>query len=267
MAVHLQPVLILGGFLITEEAYAPMLDVLASQTGQPVRLVKVSRLDWLLTLFPFGWARLLDRVAAMAAPLPQSSPTGRITLIGHSSGGILLRLFLSDLPFQGRRYGGRRLADHLICLGSPHTALKATPLRAMVSRDLPGACFSKEVRYVSVAGALNLDPAAGEATDTARRLAPTAYRNSTGNPADRGDGLVPVSGALLEGSQPIVLEGVAHGGAFGKRWYGTREVVKEWWTLQAHQATHPVPPTTNPVPPTADPVPLPAEPGPPSRDP
>lgn len=232
MADPQQPVLILGGFLITREAYAPMVEGLARQTGQPVRLVEVSRLEWLLTVFPLAWARILDRVACRAAELAQASPTGRITLVGHSSGGIMLRLFLSDLPFQGRRYGGRRLADRLICLGSPHTALKATPLRALVARELPGAFHAESVRYISVAGAVNLDPAAGEATDTARRLAPTAYRNSSGNPNDRGDGLVPVSGALLAGSTAIVLEGVAHGGAFGPRWYGSPEVVEQWWSLR-----------------------------------
>jgi hypothetical protein len=224
-----QPVLILGGFLIGAEAYTPMVDTLARLTGQPVRLVAVSRLEWLLTVFPFAWARILDRVAIAAAELAKASPTGRVTLVGHSSGGIMLRLFLSDLPFQGRTYGGRRLADRLLCLGSPHTALKATPLRALVDRELPGAFHSDSVRYISVAGDVDLDPAAGQASDTARRLAPTAYRNSTGNAEDRGDGLVPVAGALLAGSQPIVLEGVAHGGAFGPRWYGTPEVVEQWW--------------------------------------
>ncbi|MFN9623410.1 MAG: esterase/lipase family protein [Cyanobacteriota bacterium] len=224
-----QPVLILGGFLITAEAYAPMVDTLARLTGQPVRLIPVSRLEWGLTVFPFAWARILDRVTTTAAALALDSPTGRITLVGHSSGGIMLRLFLSDLPFQGRVFGGRRLADRLICLGSPHTARKATPLRALVDRDLPGAFHSDQVRYVSVAGAVNLDAAAGEARDTARRLAPAAYRNSTGNPDDQGDGLVPCTGALLGGSRPIVLEGVAHGGAFGPRWYGSPEVVETWW--------------------------------------
>jgi hypothetical protein len=229
MAVSSQPVLILGGFLITAEAYGPMVNTLASLSGQPVRLVPVSRLEWLLTVFPFAWARILDRVARAAAELARDSPSGRITLVGHSSGGIMLRLFLSDLPFEGRCWGGRRVADRLICLGSPHTALKATPLRALVDRELPGAFHSDSVHYVSVAGSLTLDPAAGQASDTARRLAPTAYRNSTGNADDPGDGLVPVAGALLAGSQPIVLEGVAHGGAFGPRWYGTPEVVERWW--------------------------------------
>jgi len=106
-------------------------------------------------------------------------------------------------------------------------------MRQRVDRRLPGARFATDpaaaVRYLSVAGAIQLDPAAGQASATARRLAPTAYRNSTGNASDRGDGLVPVDSALLQGSDPLVLEGVAHGGAFGPRWYGSPEVVAQWW--------------------------------------
>jgi hypothetical protein len=41
--------------------------------------------------------------------------------------------------------------------------------------------------------------------------------------------LVPVSAALLAGSETLVLPGVAHGGAFGSRWYGSPDVVQLWW--------------------------------------
>ena len=229
-----QPILVLGGFLISPEAYQPMADTLQRLAGQTVRVVPVSKLDWLLTVFPLGWARILDRVASVVQALAAASPTGKVTLIGHSSGGIMLRLFLADDPFEQRRYGGRQWADTLVMLGSPHTALKATPLRQLVARQLPGAWFdraeeSHPVRYLSVAGDVGLeDPAI---TAMARRLAPSAYRNSTGRSDDRGDGLVPVASALLEGSQTLVLQGVAHGGAFGRRWYGSPEVVPQWWAL------------------------------------
>ena len=232
-----QPILVLGGFLIGTEAYAPLVASLERLSGQPVVLVPVSRLDWLLTVFPLGWARLLDRLAPLAAELAGRSRSGKITLVGHSSGGILLRLFLADGPFEGRAYGGRRLADTLVMLGSPHTALKATAMRARVARELPGAFFAQAhphaVRYVAVAGAINLAEPAGQASATARRLAPTAYRNSSGDPDDRGDGLVPVDSALLEGAEAVVLEGVAHGGAFGPLWYGTPSVVERWWAAVA----------------------------------
>lgn len=225
MPAPAQPILILGGFLISPHSYTPMVRRLEQLSGQPVQLVPVGKPEWLLTVFAFAWARILDRVAAAAAELAQASPTGRVTLIGHSSGGIMLRLFLDEQPFEGRCFDGKAIADTLVMLGSPHTALKATVLRQLVDRRLPGATFADRVRYVSVAGDLDL----AHGTPTAQRLAPTAYRNSTGDPHDRGDGLVPVRSALLAGSTPVVLEGVAHGGAFGPCWYGTPEVVERWW--------------------------------------
>ncbi|MFZ9753931.1 MAG: esterase/lipase family protein [Cyanobium sp.] len=232
-----QPILVLGGFLIGAEAYGPLVESLERLSGQRVVLLPVTRWEWLLTVLPLGWARLLDRVAIAAAELAGASQTGRITLVGHSSGGILLRLFLADGPFEGRCYGGRRLADTLITLGSPHTALKATAMRTRVARELPGAYFGHDplhpVRYVAVAGVIELEAGAGQASATARRLAPTAYRNSSGDAADRGDGLVPVGSALLEGAEPVLLEGVAHGGAFGAQWYGTPAVVERWWAALA----------------------------------
>ena len=220
-----QPVLILGGFLITAEAYAPMCGWLEARTQQPVALVPASRLDWLLTSWSFGWRRLLDRTAELAEALARQSPTGRITLIGHSSGGVMLRLFLADEPFAGRRYNGRQWADRLYTLGSPHTAVRATPLRQMVDRRYPGACFADAVRYIAVAGDLR----SGEGTALSERMAARSYQAMAGSSDLPGDGLVPVRSACLSGAEAIVLEGVAHGGAFGPRWYGTPGVLEQWW--------------------------------------
>ncbi|MFZ9850079.1 MAG: esterase/lipase family protein [Vulcanococcus sp.] len=224
-----QPILILGGFLITAEAYQPMCRWLEVHTGQPVRLVPASRLDWMLTVGGWGWRRLLDRTAALARELVAASPTGKLTLIGHSSGGVMLRLFLGEESFEGRLYNGQALADRLICLGSPHTARRATPLRQLVDRRYPGAFFADAVQYVSVAGDLPL----AEGSATARRLAPGSYRAISGHEDAAGDGLVPVQSACLQGSRQLVLPGVAHGGAFGPRWYGTPEVVAQWWEAAA----------------------------------
>jgi len=220
-----QPVLILGGFLITEEAYQPMCSWLRQHTQQEVELVPANRLDWLLTSWAWGWRRLLDRVAERAEALAARSPTGRVTLIGHSSGGVMLRLFMADDPFEGRIYSGTRWADRLYTLGSPHTAVRATPLRAMVDRRYPGACFADRVHYIAVAGAL----AAGDGSGLSERMGPRSYQAIAGRTDLEGDGLVPVCSALLDGAEPITLQGVAHGGAFGPRWYGTPAVVEQWW--------------------------------------
>jgi hypothetical protein len=190
-----------------------------------VELVPANRFDWLLTSWSFGWRRLLDRVAAQAEALAAGSATGKVTLIGHSSGGVMLRLFLAETPFAGRRYDGKDWADRLYTLGSPHTALRATPLRQMVDRLYPGACFADQVHYLSVAGALS----AGDGSALSQRMAPGSYQAIAGCRDLEGDGLVPVQSALLDGSEQITLPGVAHGGAFGARWYGSPAVVQQWW--------------------------------------
>lgn len=53
--------------------------------------------------------------------------------------------------------------------------------------------------------------------------APGSYRAISGSDLVRGGGPVPVASASL------AVPGVAHGGAFGTRWYGTPEVVAQWW--------------------------------------
>ena len=226
-----QPILILGGFLIGTPAYGPMAHWLGRQTGQPVEVIPASRLDWLATVGRWGWARLLDRVSQRAEALARCSPTGRITLVGHSSGGVMLRLWLSDTPFSGRRYDGRRLADRLISLGSPHSARRATALRQWVDRQWPGSFHAPAVHYGAVAGRLDL--ASPLASATARRLAPRSYAAISDRRDVEGDGLVPVASALLAGATPLVLDDIAHGGAFGSRWYGTPEVVAQWWPQMA----------------------------------
>jgi len=221
-----QPVVILGGFLITEEAYQPMAEVLRQSGVTHVVVVSVSRFDWLLTSWGFGWRRVLDRVAAAVEALQPLSASGQVTLVGHSSGGVMLRLYLSDEPFRARRYGGSERCDRLITLGSPHQAIRATPLRAMVERRFPG-CYHPGVDYVAIAGALDLSSTAASAFS--RRSASGSYKSIVGDAAVGGDGLVPVSSALLKDARPLVLSSTAHGGLFGEPWYGTPERVRSWW--------------------------------------
>ena len=225
-----QPVVILGGFLITEEAYQPMADWLINQGVTDAKVVPVSRYDWLLTSWGFGWRRVLDRVAEHVQLLQSTSPTGRVTLIGHSSGGVMLRLYLSDQPFKGRTYGGASRCDRLISLGSPHQAIRATPLRAMVDRSCPG-CHEPGVDYVAIAGELNLNSTT--ASVFSRRSAKGSYRGISGSVDVSGDGLVPVDSALLCGARYLVQSDTAHGGLFGTTTYFSPARLEAWWRFAA----------------------------------
>ena len=225
-----QPVVILGGFLITEEAYQPMADWLINQGVTDAKVVPVTRYDWLLTSWGFGWRRVLDRVAEHVQLLQSTSPTGRVTLIGHSSGGVMLRLYLSDQPFQGRTYGGASRCDRLISLGSPHQAIRATPLRAMVDRSCPG-CHEPGVDYVAIAGELNLNSIT--ASVFSRRSAKGSYRRISGSVDVSGDGLVPVDSALLCGARYLVQSDTAHGGLFGTTTYFSPARLEAWWRFAA----------------------------------
>jgi hypothetical protein len=218
------PTLILGGFLITPEAYGPMAVAIAAATGQRVVVVPASRGDWLLTSWSLGWTRLLDRVQALLLELAAASPTGRVNLVGHSSGGVMLRLLLGDEPFAGRIYGYRQRVQSLVTLGSPHQAIRATALRQLVDQRYPGAFFSDELTYLAVAGTI----APEQLRPRARRLTSRSYRAINNDPSSRGDGLVPHSSALLAGAEPLVLKGVGHGGWFADRWYGSADVLPQW---------------------------------------
>ena len=221
-----QPVIILGGFLIDSSAYKEMIECLKRKTNNEVVIVPVTKIEWLSTNWAFGWKLLLDKVEKLVKELSKKSSTNKVTLIGHSSGGMILRLYLSDLFFNRKIYNGKDFANCLITLGSPNQAKRATYLRNFVSSTLPGSFYSKEVNYISVAGELDLNGPI--ATKTSLRLSKSSYRALNGNGNVIGDGLVPIDSALLIGSKQVVMKETAHGKAFGKDWYGSKNKVEEW---------------------------------------
>ena len=221
-----QPIIVLGGFLIDSSAYEEMKEFIKSRTKNKIVIVPVNKIEWLCTNWPFGWKIILDKVEKIVKELSIDSPTNKVTLIGHSSGGIILRLFLSDLLFCRKRYNGKIYANCLITLGSPNQAKRATYLRSFVSSKLPGSFYNKDVSYISVSGELDLNGPI--ATKTSLKLSKSSYRALNGKANVIGDGLVPCDSALLDGSKKVVIKETAHGKAFGKYWYGSKIKVEEW---------------------------------------
>jgi len=221
------PVVVIPGFLLTAGRFKETRAALKSLGNADVRVVPVTLMDWAESVFAAGWARILDKVDRTVGRALEASGAEKIVLVGHSSGGILGRLYLAPEPFRGRVYDGKRRVRGLITLGSPHQARRASPMRRRVQACYPGAYFAPEVEYFSVAGKAVRGDREGSSRE---RSSYRGYRMLCGDGAIWGDGTVPVESALLEGSRHLVLEGVHHY-CLGesRRWYGSPDVVAEWW--------------------------------------
>ena len=189
-------------------------------------MVDVTRRDWLKSNSANGWINILNKVHDKVALALKENKAKKIDLIGHSSGGIILRLYLSGEPFKDIIYDGKSNTRNLITLGSPHQAIKATALRKFVDEKYPGNFF-KNINYISIGGEIEINT---EQTSILTKLiARNSYKSISGKKNERGDGLVPLSSSLLRNSQQIILKETVHGKIFGKNWYGSCSKVKEWW--------------------------------------
>ena len=183
-------------------------------------------MEWLNTNSIKGWSNILNKVDYYAKNALEECKTRKIDLIGHSSGGVILRLYLSKDLFNGRNYSGCKLTSNLITLGSPHQAKRATFLRKFVDEKFPGNFF-KNVNYISIGGELTVS--SSESSFLSKVFAEKSYRSISGEKTSTGDGLVPLSSSLLRGSQKIILPETSHSNIFGKNWYGSNERIIEWY--------------------------------------
>ena len=220
------PIIILGGFLITSEAYKIAKNTIENISDRKVYVVEVTRGDWLKSNSAEGWINILNKVKNNVEFALKESSAKQIDLIGHSSGGIMLRLYLSSEPFKDIIYNGKSTTQNLITLGSPHQAIRATSLRRFVDEKYPGNFF-KNINYISIGGAVNIN--SKQTSILTKLIARNSYRSISGDESEIGDGLVPLSSSLLKNSQQIILPKTVHGRIFGKDWYGSPSKVAEWW--------------------------------------
>lgn len=206
--------------------YGAMAKTLESLTDAAVRVVPVTRLEWVAATTEAGWARILLRLHETVLATLKEENRSSVTLVGHSAGGVMGRLYLSPRPFLGHTFNGLSRVSHLVTLGSPHGNVRGAHLRRWVDRTLPGAYFSPEVTYTTVCGKAIQGDGRGDAR---ARLVHFLYRYLCGRGDEWGDGIVPLPSAQLEGAVNLVLEGVSHAPVGGRRWYGSPHVVREWW--------------------------------------
>jgi pimeloyl-ACP methyl ester carboxylesterase len=225
-----QPIVIFGGFLSFTMLYWRMRDTLAGISGQPVWIVETWGHDWLPSMTRVGWVYLLRKLDRTVQQASAGSDGGKITLVGHSAGGVLGRLYLSPNPLLGNTFGGINKVRHLITLGSPHHnrggLMRGGSMSRWIEKRYPGAFFAPEVTYTSVAGKLVCGDHDGSRQE---RWAYNVYEEIGGDGRAWGDGLIPLESALLKGSHHVVLANVGHFSGFGQRWYGSQDVIPKWW--------------------------------------
>ncbi len=220
------PVIVVGGQGSWPVGYRGLAATLSALSGRKVHVVSLTPLDWALGRLR-GYGQLVFEVASAVDRALLESEDDRAILVGHSAGGILARVFIGgDPPYGGRRYSGHRRVSHLITLGTPHNVPRKGRLAPIseVNDLFPGALHA-HISYLSVAGAA----ADGASSERARGR----YERFVEDGRVQGDGLVPVSSALLPGAEPLVLDDLYHGrlyAGFGGRWYGSdRTTVERWW--------------------------------------
>lgn len=238
--------MVLPGLGNASEDYAPFVAALAGEGGgRHVGTAAVRRIDWLRnaagvvdvnywrgTLNPsptVDWYTSAVH-AAVEAALAASPDAERVRIVAHSAGGWLSRVYME-------KYGVDRVG-RVVTLGSP---LRPPPadvpgvidqtrgILKYVEDNCPGP---NDVAFTCVAGRYVEGVEAASPSDPSswsRFIVGQGYRQVCGRGDVWGDGITPVSHALIDGADAIELEGVYHsplGADGGRRWYG--DVLEQW---------------------------------------
>ncbi|MGC8634762.1 MAG: esterase/lipase family protein [Candidatus Limnocylindrales bacterium] len=243
-------VLIVGGFATSPPLYLPMARRLRARHVAEVAIAPIWTFDWLLATRT-GLGPLGRRTAKAIAREWRFGGRQPLLVIGHSAGGILARLAMSPVPFEGYGTGVGEAVGALVTLGTPHLVRGAGrrpraagrprgfgygapggEAAAFLERVLPGAALAPRTGYVTVASArVPGTAAAGIAVRHRERLAGELYAGILGEAGRtaRGDGIVPVESAHLDGAVQITLDDVVHGRFGGASWYGSEDAIDRWW--------------------------------------
>lgn len=227
------PILIVGGFLTDPIRYEQFGLALGNVSASPVFVAPIGLPDWLWASLQDDFSGLLRRFAGTVKSVLRQTNAARLTIVGHSAGGILARLFMGDQPYgpQQIAYAGHRVVNQLVTVGTPHSTVRSGRQGglnqvAWVMQRYPGA-YWPDVEYVTVMGT----GIEGHSSGTfAARAAFASYRLFDGRGDQVGDGIVPLSCGLLEGARHILLPDVHHGPRAFRPWYGENEaVIRRWW--------------------------------------
>lgn len=226
-----QAIVIIGGYNSIWTAYLRMARELQALTGLPVVAVPLMPWHWWRAERAKQATGILQRLEQTLDWARRRHHARRYILVGHSAGGLIARLYLSDRPVWNRIYRGVERVSMVVTLGTPHCDSgehrTGWYLSDAANELAPGTPFAHRVRYHTVAGRCMLGDPAGTWKE---RRAYRSYVFFCGQGDSWGDGVVPLASAGLDGAESVILPQVSHSKKYGGAWYGSSgEVVRRWW--------------------------------------
>jgi pimeloyl-ACP methyl ester carboxylesterase len=227
------PVLIVGGFGSSPGQYAELRAHLAGLSGRPVSVAPIALADWAGVIFSDSYGAMLRILDDAVRGALRQHGARQLTLVAHSAGGVLARIYLGDQPYGPRRlvYNGFERVATLVTLGTPHSAARVGRRGglnqiAFVQATYPGA-YWRFIRYVSVIGKGIFGVRGGPPPE---RGAFQSYSLLTAEGEQWGDGVVPLASGLLDGSRQVIIPGLRHDARPDRPWYGSSAaIVRAWW--------------------------------------
>ncbi|MED6208948.1 hypothetical protein PIB30_049843 [Stylosanthes scabra] len=241
-----RPAVILPGLGNNSGDYQKLEQTLKDKYGVPTMVAKVARLDWFRnaaglvdpnywrgTLQPrpvLDWyLKRVDDAVQQAKDLSQGQDAS-ISLIGHSAGGWLARLYLEEFELS-------KHVSLLLTLGTPHSPPpKGTPgvidqtrgLLDYVEKNCSKAVYTPQLKYVCIAGRyIQGAPLLGKSN--------AIEKAEFAVPEGEGVDMNPESGSIsahLDGALNICLDGVYHSPVGSddalRPWYGSPAVLDQW---------------------------------------
>ena len=227
-----EPVVLIGGFGSHWKDYRLVARHLANVSGRRVFIADIARPTWFWAGLSHYWV-LVHRAQRAVQHALRETGASRVILVGHSAGGLIGRAFLADQLERGYHpsFGGHKHVSRLITLGSPlrasddhrHPGLRRA---AWLDREYPGPYYAPEVQYLCVAGKFVEGIADGTPE---QRVAFNKYEFISGNGAQWGDGVVPLSMCRLDGVPYLEIDGMGHSPGWGRWYLFDEDSVRRWW--------------------------------------
>jgi pimeloyl-ACP methyl ester carboxylesterase len=225
------PIVVLAGVGLWDSLYEEMKQNLSRRFArEKIFIVPIAALDWIG--FPpspeRSTNRVMKRLHETLLAVELQFPDEPISLVAHSGGGTVALIYLLGKAFQGDVYQTNRVSK-LLALGTPFQSrepfakVKSEFIKAYLTND-----FFERVQVISVASSFRKGDANGTVQE---RLAFACYRNTFGEGAFDGDGIVPIDACILEGAKNIVISGAEHLPSPFGIWYGSLSSVAQWQGL------------------------------------